>query len=119
VLLLDAAPDNCGLAGSIASHLGYDVTTASTPAQAEACAGQPFDLLLCDLDGPGSHTDALLDAAARHWPGLPMVAIRAADSDAVAPAITARRPAPILLAHPLEPQQLATALAAALPAPPH
>jgi two-component system, cell cycle response regulator len=116
VLLLDAAPDNCGLAGTIASHLGYAVTTASTPAQAEACAGQPFDLLLCDLGGPDSRSDGLLDAAARHWPGLPMVAIRAADSDAVMPAIAARRPAPVLLAHPLEPQQLAAALAAALPA---
>ncbi|MRV71195.1 response regulator [Duganella sp. FT92W] len=115
LLLLDAAPDNCGLAASIAGHLGYSITTAATAAQADACAGQSFDLLLCDLDGPEDHANALLDAAARHWPTLPMVAIRAADSDAISPAIAARHPAPVLLAHPLEPQQLAAALDAALP----
>lgn len=116
LLLLDAAPDNCGLAASIATHLGYAVTIASTPAQADACAGLPFDLLLCDLGDPAAHAGALLAAAARHWPTLPMVAIRSADSDAVAPEVAARHPAPVLLAHPLEPERLAAALAAALPA---
>ncbi|GAB2851866.1 hypothetical protein GCM10027277_20240 [Pseudoduganella ginsengisoli] len=115
LLLLDAAPDNCGLAASIAQHLGYAVTVATTSGEADACAGQPFDLLLCDLDGAVAHADALLAAAARHWPALPMVAIRAADGDAAPAALAARHPAPILLAHPLEPQSLAAALAAALP----
>lgn len=114
LLLLDAAPDNCGLAASIASHLGYLVTTAATTAQADACAAQPFDLLLCDLDGPAGQAGALLDAALRHWPALPMVAIRAADNDTVASGLAARSPAPVLLAHPLEPERLAAALAGAL-----
>lgn len=113
LLLLDAAPDNCGLAASIATHLGYAVTTAATPAEAEACAGQPFDLLLCDLDDSQQQAAALLAVAARHWPALPMVAIRGAASDAVTPQVAARHPAPILLAHPIEPEQLAAALAAA------
>jgi CheY-like chemotaxis protein len=117
LLLLDAAPDNCGLAASIAGHLGYRVTSATTPAQANACADQPFDLLLCDLDGPAGLAGAMLDAALRHWPALPMVAIRAADSDTVASALAARTPAPVLLAHPLDPERLAATLAAALPVP--
>lgn len=117
VLLLDAAPDNCGLAASIAGHLGYTITVAATAAQAEACAGQAFDLLLCDLDRPSAQADALLEAAQRLWPSLPLVAIRAAASDAVPPVLTARVPAPVLLAHPLEPERLAAALAALLPPP--
>lgn len=117
LLLLDAAPDNCGLAASIAGHLGYAVTAAASATQAEACAGQAFDLLLCDLDGPAVQAVALLEAAQRLWPSLPMVAIRAADSDAVPPVLTARDPAPVLLAHPLEPERLAAALAAVLPPP--
>ncbi len=126
LLLLDAMPDNCGVTASIAGHLGYDVTSAATPDQVDACAGQPFDLLLCDLDdrtGHASRADALLAAAERHWPALPLVAIRAADSDALPPTLASRFPAPVLLAHPLEPDQLAAALASALsplpPASPH
>lgn len=117
LLLLDAAPDNCGLVASIANHLGYQVTPASTAAQADACAGMTFNLLLCDLDGHASTADALLDAAQRHWPTLPMVAIRATDSDLILSGLASRTPSPVLLAHPLEPERLATALAAAL-APP-
>lgn len=114
LLLLDAAPDNCGLVASIANHLGYQVTHAMTAAQANACADLTFDLLLCDLDGHANSADALLDAALRHWPAVPMVAIRAADSDTILSGLTRRIPAPALLAHPLEPERLATALAAAL-----
>ncbi|SFU37267.1 response regulator [Pseudoduganella namucuonensis] len=120
VLLLDGAPANCGLVASIAAHLGYAPTVVADAAQADACAGQPFDLLLCDLDTTRGAADpafaALLADVLRRRPALPVVLIRSAADDQVALALPdspGGRP-PLPLAHPLEPRELADALARCL-----
>ncbi|MES2261551.1 MAG: response regulator [Pseudomonadota bacterium] len=110
ILLLDAAPDNGGVVASILSHFGYTLSVAADSAQAAACAGQQFDLLLCDLDTMNDRRAALLESALRAWPALPLLLIRAADDDSVAGDVGERAPAPLRLSHPLEPQQLVDAV---------
>lgn len=121
VLLLDGAPANCGLVASLAAHLGYAPTVVADAAQAQACAGQRFDLLLCDLDTARGAGDPAFDAllatvlaiALPPHPALPVVLIRSAADDPVALALPDGR-SPLLLAHPLEPRELAAALARCL-----
>jgi two-component system cell cycle response regulator len=112
ILLLDAAPDDCGLVASILLYYGHAVTVVSNDSQASDCAAQQFDLLLCDLDSSRPANIAFLQQTLPRWPQLPLMLIRSAAEPVDAlPAI--RKPA-LLLSHPLEPQQLADALATLL-----
>lgn len=110
ILLLDAAPDDCGLVASVLAHFGYALKVAVSSEQAVYCARQQFDLILCDIDTAQPRHAAFLPEALRHWPGVPLVLIRSAQEDPVDALLPpGTRPA-LVLAHPLEPQQLADAL---------
>jgi two-component system, cell cycle response regulator len=117
VLLLDAAPASRGLLATILGQLGYALTVAADASQADACAGQSFDLLLCDCDDHDAA--ALLDfpmAALRHYVHLPLIVLRPAVDVSVAWVPCGRRYPARLLAHPIEPQQLVDEIAACLAA---
>lgn len=109
ILLLDAAPDDCGLVASILLYYDHAVTVVSSDSQAADCAGQQFDLLLCDLDSSQPANAGFLPQALPRWPQLPLVLIRSAAAEPVDGLLAGRKPA-LLLSHPLEPQQLADAL---------
>jgi two-component system, cell cycle response regulator len=120
VLLLDAAPASCGLLAAILEQLGYTLTVAASAGQAEACAGQPFDLVLCDCDS--DDVAALQDfpvAALQRYTRLPLIMLRPAVDVGVAWVPCGRHYPARLLAHPIEPRQLAdeigTCLAAVRP----
>ena len=114
VLLLDAAPDGGGLVASILVHYGYALAVAADAEQAAHCARQQFDLLLCDADTAQSRHTAFVPAVLeRHraaWAGLPLVLITSAESDTLDGLLPPGWAPAVLLAHPLEPQQLAGAL---------
>lgn len=114
VLLLDADPDGGGLVASILTHYGYALAVATDAEQAAHCARQQFDLLLCDADTTQSrHTAFLPVVLARHraeWAGLPLVLITSAEGDAVDGLLPPGLAPSLVLAHPLEPQQLDDAL---------
>ena len=111
VLLLDAASDGSGLVSSILAHYGYVLTVAANAGQAADCAGQRFDLLLCDIDPRRAQPDGFPASALLHWPALPLVLIRPSADEAVDGLLNgAARPRMLLLSHPLEPQQLADAV---------
>jgi CheY-like chemotaxis protein len=116
VLLLDAAPDGGGLVASILAHYGYALMVAADADQAALCARQPFDLLLCDADtAQPRHTaflPAVLDRCKADWEGVPLVLITSADGDALDGLLPPGVTPALVLAHPLEPQQLAAALEA-------
>ena len=112
ILLLDAAPENAGLVASILTHSGYGVASAANTAQAAALAGQPFDLLLCDMGLAEAARLAFLAEALAVLPPWPVVVIRPDEDDDVSALAPGRQRA--VLAHPLEPQQLVAAIAAAL-----
>ena len=118
VLLLDAAPDGGGLVASVLAHYGYALLVAADAEQAALCARQPFDLLLCDADtAQPRHTaflPAVLERCKGEWAGLPLVLITSADGDAVDGLLPPGVSPALLLAHPLEPQQLAAALEACM-----
>lgn len=113
VLLLDAAPANHGLLATVLGQLGYTLTVATNAQQAEACAGQPFDLLLCDC---GSDDETALQAfpipALRRFSRLPLIMLRPALDASVAWMPCGRRYPARLLAHPIEPQKLVDEIAA-------
>lgn len=117
VLLLDAAPANRGLLASLLGPLGYAPTVAANARQAEACADQSFDLVLCDCDGDD---DAALQAfpvaALRRCAHLPLIVLRPALDVSVAWVPCGRRYPARLLAHPIEPQKLMDEIAACLAA---
>jgi CheY-like chemotaxis protein len=117
VLLLDAAPANHGLLASVLGQLGYALTVAVNAQQAEACAGQTFDLLLCDC---GADDQAALQAfpipALRRFSRLPLIALRPALDASVAWLPGGRRFPARLLAHPIEPQKLVDEIAACIAA---
>ncbi|HJU99723.1 MAG TPA: response regulator [Burkholderiaceae bacterium] len=117
VLLLDAAPANHGLLASVLGQLGYPLTVAANAAQAEACAGQAFDLLLCDC---GSDDEAALQAfpipALRQFSRLPLIVLRPALDASVAWVPCGRRYPARLLAHPIDPKKLVDEIAACLAA---
>lgn len=121
LLLLDAAPDDCGLVASILSHYGYAVTVAADAGQADHCARQQFDLILCDADTTQPrHTAFLPLVLARHqaaWAGVPLVLITSSRDDPTDGLLPPGVAPALLLAHPLEPQELARALEGCLPAP--
>ncbi|WP_082551766.1 response regulator [Massilia sp. Root351] len=114
VLLLDAAPDGGGLVASVLAHYGYAVAVAADAEQAAHCARQQFDLLLCDADTTQSrHTafvPAVLERHRSEWAGLPLVLVTAAQDDALDGLLPPGWAPAVLLAHPLEPLQLAGAL---------
>ncbi|CAN7703671.1 response regulator [Pseudoduganella sp. LjRoot289] len=111
VLLLDAVSDGCGLVASILAHYGYVLTVVVNAEQAADCAGQRFDLLLCDIDPRRARPDGFPASALLRWPALPLVLIRPAADEAVEGLLHgAVRPRMLLLSHPLEPQQLAEAV---------
>ncbi|WP_200955619.1 response regulator [Massilia sp. Root418] len=114
VLLLDAAPDGGGLVASILAHYGYALLVAADAEQAALCARQPFDLLLCDADtAQPRHTaflPAVLQRCQAEWEGVPLVLITSADGDALDGLLPPGVTPSLVLAHPLEPQQLAAAL---------
>ena len=122
VLLLDAAPANHGLLATVLSQLGYTLTVAANAAQAAACAGQSFDLLLCDC---GTDDEAALQAfpipALQHFSRLPLIVLRPALDASVAWVPCGRRYPARLLAHPIDPKKLVdeitACLAAATPSP--
>ena len=118
VLLLDAAPDGGGLVASVLAHYGYAPLVAADAEQAALCARQPFDLLLCDADtAQPRHTaflPAVLERCKGEWAGLPLVLITSADGDAIDGLLPPGVSPALLLAHPLEPQQLAAALEACM-----
>lgn len=117
VLLLDAAPANHGLLACVLGQLGYTLTVASNAAQAEACAGQAFDLLLCDC---GTDDEAALQAfpipALRRFSRLPLIVLRPALDASVAWVPCGRRYPARLLAHPIDPTKLVDEIAACLAA---
>ncbi len=117
VLLLDAAPTSRGLLATILAQLGYTLTVAASAGQAEACAGQPFDLVLCDCDS--DDVAALQDfpaAALRRYARLPLIVLRPAMDVGVAWVPCGRLYPARLLAHPIEPRQLADEIATCLAA---
>jgi CheY-like chemotaxis protein len=118
VLLLDAAPDDCGLVASILAHYGYALTVAADAEQAAHCARQQFDLLLCDADTTQDRHTAFLPAVLERcrgaWAGVPLVLITSDDGDPVDGLLPPGVVPALLLAHPLEPQQLADALEACI-----
>ncbi len=117
VLLLDAAPTSRGLLATILAQLGYTLTVAASAGQAEACAGQPFDLVLCDCDS--DDVAALQDfpvAALRRYSRLPLIVLRPAMDVSVAWVPCGRLYPARLLAHPIEPRQLADEIATCLTA---
>jgi CheY-like chemotaxis protein len=114
ILLLDAAPENAGLAASILAHCGYAVTVASTTEQVQRVAQQSFDLVLCDLGLYEDGRTSFLADALRKLPTQPVIVIRPDDDDDVSRLGTGRSKAPILLSHPLEPQQLVAAIESSL-----
>ncbi|MBA5686634.1 response regulator [Rugamonas apoptosis] len=117
VLLLDAAPANRGLLASVLGPLGYPLTVAANGSQAEACASQAFDLVLCDCDGEDEAAlQAFPVAALRRLEHLPLVVLRPALDDSVAWVPGGRRYPARLLAHPIEPKKLVDEIAACLAA---
>jgi two-component system, cell cycle response regulator len=114
ILLLDAAPENAGLAASILAHCGYGVTVASTPGQVQAAVQQPIDLVLCDLGLYEDGRTAFLADALHQLPAKPVVVIRPDDDDDVSTLSNGRTNAPVLLSHPLDPQQLVAAIESSL-----
>jgi two-component system cell cycle response regulator len=114
ILLLDAAPENAGLAASILAHCGYGVTVASTAEQVRAVVQQTFDLVLCDLGQYEDGRTRFLSDALHQLPAQPVIVIRPDDGDDVSPLGRGRSKAPILLSHPLEPQQLVAAIESSL-----
>src|SRR5471032_2485191 len=115
ILLLDAAPDDCGLVASVLLHFGYALTVVSDAAQAEHARGaHDYDLLLCDLDPAHALRSGFPGAALQAHQGLPLIVLRpdhADDVGALLGASSAR-----LLAHPIEPLQLIDAIERALAA---
>jgi CheY-like chemotaxis protein len=116
ILLLDAAPENAGLAASILAHCGYGVTVAATADQVQAVSQQTFDLVLCDLGLYEDGRTAFLADALHKMPSKPVVVIRPDDDDDVSTLGSGRTKAPILLSHPIEPQQLVAAIESSLAA---
>ncbi len=114
ILLLDAAPENAGLAASILAHCGYGVTVATTAEQVRDVIRQPFDLVLCDLGLYEDGRTRFLADALHQLPAQPVIVIRPDDEDDVTPLGRGRSKAPILLSHPLEPQQLVSAIESSL-----
>jgi CheY-like chemotaxis protein len=114
ILLLDAAPENAGLAASILAHCGYGVTVAATADQVQALSQQNFDLVLCDLGLYEDGRTAFLADALHKMPSKPVVVIRPDDDDDVSTLGSGRIKAPILLSHPIEPQQLVEAIESSL-----
>lgn len=111
VLLLDAVSDGCGLVASILAHYGYVPTVVVNAEQAADCAGQRFDLLLCDTDARRSQPDGFPASALLRWPALPLLLIRPAADEGVDGLLRgAARPRMLLLTHPLAPQLLAEAV---------
>ena len=115
ILLLDAAPDDCGLVASVLLHFGYALTVVSDAAQAEHARGaHDYDLLLCDLDPAHALRSGFPGAALQAHQGLPLIVLRpdhADDVGALLGASSARQ-----LAHPIEPLQLIDAIERALAA---
>jgi len=114
ILLLDAAPENAGLAASILAHTGYGVTIATTPDQVQAVAQQAFDLVLCDLGLYEDGRTSFLADALHKVPAAPVIVIRPDDDDDVSQLSNGRGKSPLLLSHPIEPQQLVAAIESSL-----
>ncbi|WP_296000955.1 response regulator [Rugamonas sp.] len=117
ILLLDAAPDDCGLVASVLLHFGYALTVASDAAQAEqATAVQQYDLLLCDLDPFHALRSGFPGAALQMHGGLPVIVLRPDPDDDVSALLGPAAPTACLLEHPIEPQQLVDAIGHSLAA---
>jgi len=115
ILLLDAAPDDCGLVASVLLHFGYALTVASDAAQAErARAAHGYDLVLCDLDPLHALRSGFPGAALQANLGLPLIVLRPDHADDVSALLGAAAASARLLEHPLEPPQLIDAIEAAL-----
>lgn len=114
ILLLDAAPAGGGLVASIVAHFDYAVTVVADAAQAADCAGQQFDLVLCDLEPLDGRRIAFAQEALAHWPALPVLLLRPDDDDDVAQLFSRRAHRPCLLSHPIEPLELVEAIASCL-----
>lgn len=111
ILLLDAAPDDCGLIASVLLHFGYALTVASDAAQVEqASAVQQYDLLLCDLDPIHALRSGFPGAALQAHGALPLIVLRPNDDDDVSALLGSAAATARLLEHPIEPQQLIDAI---------
>lgn len=115
ILLLDAAPDDCGLVASVLLHFGYALTVASDAEQAAQARGAAaYDLLLCDLDPLHALRSGFPGAALHAHPGLPLIVLRPDRADDVGALLGAAATAARLLEHPIEPWQLIEAIERAL-----
>jgi len=121
ILLIDAAPANYGLTASLLSHFGYPLASVSDAGEAADCAGQHFDLIVCDLDGSAPGAVPFADGVLHAWPALPLVLLRAAADENIEPLLSPRVPASpgapaahYVLTHPIEPLELAAAIAQCL-----
>lgn len=111
ILLIDAAPDYAGLSRSVLSHFGHRLTVVTDGAQLAACAAEGFDMLLCDIDMPDASRRALVEQALASFSRLPAIVIQPADPIP----LPARRSQPLRqLSQPLDPAQLAAAIASLL-----
>jgi len=109
VLLLDAAPENAGLVAAILAHTGYAVSTASNPMDAGALLdGHTYELVVCELGLLEAGRLSFLADALEMAPGLPVLVIRPDDEDDLGTLGAGRRRG--ILSHPIEPQQLVTAI---------
>ena len=109
VLLLDAAPENAGLVAAILAHTGYAVSKASNPMDVGALVdGHTYDLVLCELGLLEACRLSFLADALEMVPGLPVLLIRPDDEDDLGTLGAGRRRG--MLSHPIEPQQLVTAI---------
>lgn len=117
ILLLDAAPDDCGLVASVLLHFGYALTVASDAEQAAQARGAgDYDLLLCDLDPLHALRSGFPGAALQVLPGLPLIVLRPDRADDVGALLGAAATSARLLEHPIEPRQLIEAIENALAA---
>src|SRR5471032_3020754 len=118
ILLLDAAPDDCGLVASVLLHFGYALTVVSDAAQAEQARGaHGYDLVLCDFDPVHALRSGFPGAALQAHPGLPLIVLRPNHADDVSALLGAAASSARLLDHPIEPPQLIEAIERALAAP--
>ncbi|MCE3264118.1 MAG: hypothetical protein K0R43_3197 [Pseudoduganella sp.] len=109
VLLLDAAPENAGLVAAVLAHSGHAISSATNPAQAGALLdAQAYDLLLCDLGLLEAGRLAFLADALALAPELPVLLLRPDDEDDLHALYAGRRHG--VLSHPLDPEQLVTAI---------
>lgn len=109
VLLLDAAPENAGLAAAILVHSGYAVSSAGNPAQAGALLdSHEYDVVLCDLGLLEARRLEFLSDALEMAPGLPVLVLQPDEETELAELGAGRRRS--VLSHPLDPQQLVAAI---------